>query len=434
MADVALAAAPAGIDDIARSAAARKDSGDQHSAFHKITEDDAAALRDNSDNQLAGDLPAGKLASLVSGPLLHSAATISDLDTVRDVPFDQLCNSGSKLTSKNIFNKLLFRYFLTPIKDVYLPFMTWGLPTNFLMLTFRTYNRDFGLPNHNDDNLAQDLRDTLMPARGKLHRERSLFLKFKTGLLDTPYLGIPGIVNFIDVRTQWFDAAVKKAIADGITQVVIIAAGYDTRAYRLGKPGVKFYEIDLPHASETKQQLVKKHMPADKYTWPEFIGADLSKVALMDALNKSSWDSTRRTMFIIEGLVYYLPPEAFKKSLTGISETAVAGSRLFFDFLHLDALSNEIVMPGLETLLVSVWNKGESMYSGIDHRPEALRSLLKKFGFRLHEVMGAQDISRRYHPHVQSWNPIKPHVAPFFGYVAAEKVMAPIKRQETIRE
>jgi hypothetical protein len=57
-------------------------------------------------------------------------------------------------------------------------------------------------------------------------------------------------------------------------------------------------------------------------------------------------------MFIIEGLVYYLPPEAFKKSLTGISETAVAGSRLFFDFLHLDALANEIVMPGLETLLV----------------------------------------------------------------------------------
>lgn len=60
-----------------------------------------------------------------------------------------------------------------------------------------------------------------MPARGKLHRERSLFLKFKTGLLDTPYLGIPGIVNFIDVRTQWFDAAVKKAIADGISQVGI---------------------------------------------------------------------------------------------------------------------------------------------------------------------------------------------------------------------
>lgn len=55
--------------------------------------------------------------------------------------------------------------------------------------------------------------------RGKLHREKSPLLKFKTALLDTPYFGIPGIVNFIDVRTQWFDAAVKRAIADGLTQV-----------------------------------------------------------------------------------------------------------------------------------------------------------------------------------------------------------------------
>jgi hypothetical protein len=62
------------------------------------------------------------------------------------------------------------------------------------------------------------------------------------------------------------------------------------------------------------------------------------------------------------------------------------------------------------------------MYSGIDHRPEALRSLLRKFGFRLHEVMDAKDITRRYHPHVKGWSEVKPHVAPFFGYVAAEKV------------
>jgi O-methyltransferase involved in polyketide biosynthesis len=47
-------------------------------------------------------------------------------------------------------------------------------------------------------------------------------------------------------------------------QVVIIAAGYDTRAYRLGKPGVRFYEIDLPHASRHKQELVRKLLPASK--------------------------------------------------------------------------------------------------------------------------------------------------------------------------
>ncbi len=46
--------------------------------------------------------------------------------------------------------------------------------------------------------------------------------------------------------------------------MVIIAAGYDTRAYRLASPGVSFYEIDLPHASKKKQELVAQHMPKDK--------------------------------------------------------------------------------------------------------------------------------------------------------------------------
>jgi O-methyltransferase involved in polyketide biosynthesis len=48
------------------------------------------------------------------------------------------------------------------------------------------------------------------------------------------------------------------------TQVVVIAAGYDTRAYRLSRPGVKFYEIDLPHASKNKQELVRSLLPANK--------------------------------------------------------------------------------------------------------------------------------------------------------------------------
>jgi O-methyltransferase involved in polyketide biosynthesis len=47
-------------------------------------------------------------------------------------------------------------------------------------------------------------------------------------------------------------------------QIVIVAAGYDTRAYRLARPGVKFYEIDLPHASRNKQELVRELLPADK--------------------------------------------------------------------------------------------------------------------------------------------------------------------------
>jgi hypothetical protein len=82
----------------------------------------------------------------------------------------------------------------------------------------------------------------------------------------------------------------------------------------------------------------------------------------------------------------------------------------------------------------SVWNKGETMYCGIDPNPDAIRALLKKFGFRLYEVIGGKEITARFHPHVTKWNPMSPHVPPYFGYIAAEKVYAPFKRMDTLKK
>jgi methyltransferase (TIGR00027 family) len=253
-------------------------------------------------------------------------------------PFEALCNGGGALTARNWATKLQ-RYSLMPSKQLYLPFMFSGLPTNYLMLTYRTFNRDFGLPNCNDDDLAPLLRDELMPARGRQHRERDPELWYRNRCLDIPYLGVPGIVNFIDARTQWIDEGMRRALDDGIEQVVIVAAGFDTRAYRLARPGVKFFEVDLPHASEKKRELVEKLLPRDQYEWPVFIGADLSRVTLGDALAGSGFDPSKRTFFSIEGLVYYLPPAAFRSLLESISAAAVPGSRVFFDFINLTTLS-----------------------------------------------------------------------------------------------
>jgi hypothetical protein len=68
------------------------------------------------------------------------------------------------------------------------------------------------------------------------------------------------------------------------------------------------------------------------------------------------------------------------------------------------------------------------MYSGIDSNPNKIKALLKKFGFRLYEVIGAQEITERFHPHVTKWNPMSPHVTPCFGYIAAEKVRAGLSK------
>ncbi|KIZ07560.1 Putative S-adenosyl-L-methionine-dependent methyltransferase [Monoraphidium neglectum] len=258
--------------------------------------------------------------------------------------------------------------------------------------------------------------------RGKQHRERDPELWYRNRCLDIKYLGVPGIVNFIDARTQWIDDGMTKALDDGIKQVVIIAAGYDTRAYRLARPGVKFFELDLPHASDKKKELVEKLLPQDKYSWPEFIGADLSKVSLSDALATSSFDPTKKTFFSIEGLVYYLPPLAFRSLLQSISDAAVVGSRVFFDFINLSTMAGEVFHPGFETLMVSVWNKGEYFYSGVDEKEESVRELLRQFGFRMDEVVYAPQMAARYLPHLP-WKEQPNPLPRYFSYTSGEKVL-----------
>ena len=92
------------------------------------------------------------------------------------------------------------------------------------------------------------------------------------------------------------------------------------------------------------------------------------------------------------------------------------------DFLHLSCLSGHVWNPGFETLLVSVWNKGETMYSGIDERPAAIAALLARYGFGPRELLTAQDMVARYMPHVEYRGRPKATVSPYFGYFSAVKM------------
>jgi O-methyltransferase involved in polyketide biosynthesis len=121
-----------------------------------------------------------------------------------------------------------------------------------------------------------------------------------------------------------------------------------------------------------------------------------------------------------EGLVYYLPPAAVQQLLTCISSSSARGSRVMFDFLNLSTFSGNVWHPGFETLLLSVWNKGERMYNGIDERPEAVQKLLSLFGFGNCCVQGARNMVKRYMPHVE-YHSKPPTVSPYFSYVSAEK-------------
>jgi methyltransferase (TIGR00027 family) len=129
------------------------------------------------------------------------------------------------------------------------------------------------------------------------------------------------------VRTNFFDTYFLDAVADGIRQVVILASGLDSRAYRLDWPaGTTVFEIDQPQVLAYKSTTL-----AESGVTPS---ADRREVAIdlrqdwPAALRAAGFDPTARTAWLAEGLLMYLPAEAQDKLFTQIGELSPAGSRV----------------------------------------------------------------------------------------------------------
>ena len=135
------------------------------------------------------------------------------------------------------------------------------------------------------------------------------------------------LVEWIRVRTRFLDDLVRDACAHGCAQVVILAAGLDARAFRLGLArGVRLFEIDLPGILEFKQGVVDGggHVPSCARI---VVPADLTgpwTTALVDA----GFDPAAPTVWLAEGLLVYLTRDQNEHLLDAVSELAAPGSRL----------------------------------------------------------------------------------------------------------
>jgi methyltransferase (TIGR00027 family) len=135
-------------------------------------------------------------------------------------------------------------------------------------------------------------------------------------------------------RVAWFDDQVVRAVASGMRQVVLVGAGYDTRAWRFRDPRVRFFEMDTP---ETQRDKVRR-APAPA---PAFIEVDLNVGSIADALRTSSFDTTLPAHFVMEGVTMYLREAVLRRQLTDLSTVAASGSRLAVDFSPPAAAGNE---------------------------------------------------------------------------------------------
>jgi methyltransferase (TIGR00027 family) len=152
----------------------------------------------------------------------------------------------------------------------------------------------------------------------------------------------------LEARTAFMDRQVIDAIGRGITQVVVVGAGYDDRALRFRTPGVRFFELDHPDTQADKGlRLADTDGDASAVTLAPI---DFRLGDAADVLAGCGHRLDLPTLFICEGLLVYLGQDTIVSLLSGLRARAIRGSGLAASLVvHPEGVDSDVVLEMANT-------------------------------------------------------------------------------------
>jgi methyltransferase (TIGR00027 family) len=197
---------------------------------------------------------------------------------------------------------------------------------------------------------------------------------------------------FMAARSRFAEDELARAVAQGVSQYVVLGAGLDTFAYRNPHSGLRVFEVDHPATQAWKREQLRAAgiaVPRDL----TFVPVDFERQALADGLAQSAFDAQAAAFFSWLGVTPYLTHEACMTTFDVIARMP-AGSGVVFDFAVDRKLLNLGQRMALDALSRRVAAAGEPFQLFFD--PTQLQTELKKLGFHRTEFLPGVEINARY--------------------------------------
>jgi methyltransferase (TIGR00027 family) len=195
-------------------------------------------------------------------------------------------------------------------------------------------------------------------------------------------------------RTRWIDELFARVLPS-VEQVLLLGAGFDTRAYRLpGMAGVQVFEVDHPSTQAAKRRILRRALgqaPGNVRFVPVVFGTG----DLHEALAAAEFASRDQTLVLWEGVSNYLDADTVDATFALLSQVTAPGSPFVFTYVDGGIIDGTAPYEGARQTMQRVRSVGEPFTFGID--PDKAASFFSARGFEVLTDVAVSDLVERFY-------------------------------------
>lgn len=205
----------------------------------------------------------------------------------------------------------------------------------------------------------------------------------------------PGSYGYFLARTRFIDEHLLKAVERGVRQVVILGAGYDSRPNRFESrlAGIRLFEIDLPSTQASKRERMRARGIAEPPN-VVYVPHDFNSRSLLSALRQHAFATDLPTLFIWEGVTYYLEESSVTAVLASVVGECASGSSLILDYSLRSFVEGDATTYGGTAMHRWLKKNNERFLFGLN--AGELQRYLSPFRLAVTDDLGAADLCRQY--------------------------------------
>ena len=208
----------------------------------------------------------------------------------------------------------------------------------------------------------------------------------------------PGGQELLTIRPRLVDELAVEETARGISQIVLLGAGFDTLAWRMRAAlrGATIFEVDHPATQRAKRQVSERIGLPDNL---RFVAVDFERDDFVVKLHEAGFDAARLSFIVWVGVSYYLTDKAVADTLQRIAAISQLGTKLVWDYLLAEVVKGTSQNREALSKARRAAQLGEPWLFGL--QPKQVGEYLAQFRLRLLKDYEPEELHTQYCPQRQ---------------------------------